>query len=93
MSNTEATRADAMAALEAYRASAGKRRQFGNGDSSDLSDLLVDLAHLADTFTGEDETSGAYELERALDIYHEEDGEDEDEPLCGCGARHAVHTD
>lgn len=75
MSNTEETRGDALAALRAYQASAAARGRQGNGDEylrHDLGDLLVDLAHLADTFDGEDETSGGYELERAQDVYAEE---------------------
>jgi hypothetical protein len=78
MNNTEKTRASAQAALEAYRLHEGLDRS--NGDETDLGDLLVDLAHLADTFTGEDETSGAYVLERALDVYHEEHEDPDEDP-------------
>lgn len=76
MANNEKTRAAALAALRVYQQHPGLG---GNGDATDLGDLLVDLAHLANTFTGDDETSGGYVLENALDVYNEERGDELDD--------------
>lgn len=69
MTNTDEARAAARSALQAYRSHA---TCGGNGDETDLIDLVTDLLHLADTFTGEDETSGSYVLDKARDFYDEE---------------------
>lgn len=73
MANTETTRNAARQALEAYQACEGLG---GNGDETDLVDLIADLMHLADTFTGDDETYGGYCAERALEHYSDETGDD-----------------
>lgn len=70
MANSENSRSAALAALRAYQAIPGFNTD--NGDASDLGDLLADLAHLADTFEGEDEIYGGYALEHALEVYAEE---------------------
>jgi len=69
MTNSYESRAAARAALEAYRSHQGLG---GNGDETDTTDLVADLLHLADTFTGDDETSGSYLAEQAVGHYGEE---------------------
>ena len=77
MANTDKSRAAALAALRTYQAQPGFT---GNEDVTSLKDLIVDLAHLADTFEGENTVDGDFILHDARDIYNDEYEEDEDSP-------------
>jgi hypothetical protein len=90
MPNTGRARAAAKAALDAYMAQPGFDRE---DKVTSLGDLMVDLAFLADEFTGEDETSGAYELENALDVYTEETECEGHESLNGADMGKTVDCD
>jgi hypothetical protein len=69
MPNTGRARAAADAALATYTSRPGFDQ---NDTAAAIRDLMVDLAFLSDELKGDEEQSGGYALEEALDVYREE---------------------
>jgi hypothetical protein len=66
MPNTGQARQAASRALAEYRSVPG----FTEVDAAEaIRDLMTDLAFLSDTLKGDDEQSGRYALEKALEVY------------------------